>query len=219
MPVGGLDSMDRKKLTEAINKALEDKGKRKFTQSLEVIINARGIDFSKSENRVNIDIVLPKGKGGKGLKACVIAEQEIADKAKKAGADLVITSDEISSYSDQKKLKDLAENYFLLAQPNLMGQVAKSLGQYLGKRGKLPRPIVGDVQDMIGRSKNSIRVATKGKYLPVLQAFAGTEIMEVEDLTENAEAVYDSVKNKIGGEGNVKSVYVKLTMGKPVKVG
>jgi large subunit ribosomal protein L1 len=211
--------MDRKKLTEAINKALEDKGKRKFKQTLEIIINTRGVDFAKSENRVNIDIVLPKGKGGKALKACVIAEQQIADQAKKAGADLVITPDDISSYSDAKNLKDLAENYFLLAEPKLMAAIAKSLGQYLGKRGKLPRPIVGDVKEMINRSKNSIRVATKGKYLPVLQAFAGTEEMNPEDLAENAETVYDAVKAKIGGEGNVKSVYVKLTMGKPVKVG
>ncbi len=219
MPVGGLDSMDRKKLTEAINKALEDKGKRKFTQSLEIVINTRGVDFSKSENRVNIDIVLPKGKGGKALKACVIADDAVGDQAKKGGADLIITSAELPSYSDPKKLKDLAENYLLLAEPKLMAAVAKSLGQYLGKRGKLPRPIVGNVKDMITRSKNSIRVATKGKYLPVLHAFAGTEAMDPEDLTENAEAVYDTVKAKIGGDGNVKSVYVKLTMGKPVKVG
>jgi large subunit ribosomal protein L1 len=211
--------MDRKKLAEAVNKALEDKGKRKFTQSLEVIVNTRGVDFSKSENRVNIDIILPKGKGGKELKAAVIAEEAVADQAKKGGADLIISPGELPSYAEPKKLKDLAENYFLLAQPNLMGQVAKSLGQYLGKRGKLPRPIIGNVREMIEKSKNSIRVTTKGKYLPVLQAFIGTEEMTAEDLTENAEAVFDAVKAKIGGEGNVKSVYVKLTMGRPVKVG
>ncbi len=211
--------MERKKLTEAINKALEDKGKKKFAQSLELIINTRGVDFSKSENRVNIDILLPKGKGGKELKAAVIAEDAVGDQAKKGGAELVIAPGELPSYADPKKLKDLAENYFLLAQPNLMGQVAKSLGQYLGKRGKLPRPIIGNVKDLINNSKNSIRVATKGKYLPVLQAFVGTEKMSAEDLTDNAEAVYDAVKNKIGGEGNVRSVYVKLTMGRPVKVG
>jgi len=211
--------MNRKQLSEAINKALEDKGKRKFAQSLELIINTRGVDFSKSENRVSIDIILPKGKGGKELKAAIIAEEAIANQAKKGGADLIIRPDDIDSYSDPKKLKDLAENYFLLTQPNLMGQVAKSFGQYLGKRGKLPRPIIGDVTAMITSSKNSIRVTTKGKYLPVLQAFVGTENMTGDDLTENAETVYEAVKNKIGGEGNVKSVYVKLTMGKPVKVG
>ena len=60
--------LDKKKLSEALAKMLEDKGKRKFVQSAELIINMRGIDFSKSENRLNLDIVLPKGKGGKEYK-------------------------------------------------------------------------------------------------------------------------------------------------------
>jgi large subunit ribosomal protein L1 len=211
--------MDKKQLLTAIQKALEDKGKRKFTQSVEIIINARGVDFSKSENRVNLDIPLPKGKGGKELKVAVIGDEATTAQAKKAGADLIILPNEIESYKEPKKLKELAENYSLLAQPNQMAAVAKSLGQVLGKKGKLPKPIVGNIAQLIDSAKRSVRVTTKGKYLPVLQAFIGTENMSAEDLVENAEAVYEAVKNKIGGDGNIKSVYVKLTMGKPAKVG
>lgn len=209
--------MEKKKLTEALNKALEEKGKRKFKQSVELIINMRGIDFSKSENRLNLDIVLPKGKGGKALKCAVFAEPSVGADAKKAGADLIISPDEIPSWGEKTKAADLAENYFLLAEPKLMGVVAKSLGQYLGKRGKLPKPVVGNIAGVIERSKNSIRIVSKGKYLPVAHAFIGTESMETEELIENAEAVYDAVKTKVK-EGNIKSVYVKLTMGKPARV-
>ncbi len=209
--------MDRKKLTEAINKAMEDKGKRKFKQSVELIINIRGIDFSKSENRLNLDIVLPKGKGGKELKAAVFAEPGLADQAKKAGADLIIPPNKIEQYAEKSKVADLAKNYFLLAEPKLMGLVAKSCGQYLGKRGKLPKPVTGNIAGIIERSKKSVRIVSKGKYLPVAHALIGTESMGIEELLENAEAVYDAVKNRVK-EGNVKSVYVKLTMGKPVRV-
>ncbi len=208
--------MDKKKLVDAISRALEEKGKKKFKQSVELIINMRGIDFAKSENRLNLDIVLPKGKGGKELKSAVFAEGSTADDAKRAGADLIITPDQIPSYAEPAKLKDLSDNYLLLAQPNLMGQVAKSLGQALGKKGKLPRPMVGNIKELIGRSKNSVRITSKGKYLPVAQALIGTEAMSVDELTENAETVYDAVKNKVN-EGNIKSVYVKLTMGKPAR--
>ncbi len=208
--------MDKKKLVDAISKALEEKGKKKFKQSVELIINMRGIDFAKSENRLNLDIVLPKGKGGKELKSAVFAEGSTADDAKRAGADLIITPDQIPSYAEAAKLKDLSDNYFLLAQPNLMGQVAKSLGQALGKKGKLPRPMVGNIKELISRSKNSVRITSKGKYLPVAQALIGTEAMSLDELTENAETVYDAVKNKVN-EGNIKSVYVKLTMGKPAR--
>lgn len=209
--------MDKKKLAEAISKAMEEKGKKKFKQSVELIINMRGIDFAKSENRLNLDIVLPKGKGGKELRSAVFAEGSMADEAKKAGADLVIQPNDIAGWAEPAKVKDLAKNYFLLAQPNLMGVVAKSLGQTLGKRGKLPKPITGNIKDIIERSKKSVRIVSKGKYLPVAQALIGTEAMEGDDLLENAETVYDAVKNKVN-EGNIKSVYVKLTMGRPVRV-
>ncbi|MBU0532894.1 50S ribosomal protein L1 [Candidatus Micrarchaeota archaeon] len=210
--------MDKKKLEEAVNKALEDKGKRKFSQSVEIVINMRSIDFSKSENRLNLDILLPKGKGGKELKSAVFAEGSMADEAKKASADLVIGPNEITAYADKTKAVDLAENYFLLADPKMMGVVAKSLGQFLGKRGKLPKPITGNIKELIDRSKKTVRIVSKGKYLPTAQTIIGTETMSLDDLIENAEAVYDAVKNKVK-EGNIKSVYVKLTMGKPAKVG
>jgi len=208
--------VDKKKLKEAVEKALEDKEKRKFLQSVELIINTRAIDFSKSENRVNVDVLLPKGKGGKELKVAVIAEEAISAPAKKAGADLIISPNDIAGYADKEKLKDLADNYVLLAQPNLMGQVAKSLGQYLGPRGKLPKPITGNPSEMVEKAKKTVRIVTKGKYLPVLQAFVGTEKMSSDELVDNMEAVFDTIRSKVP-DSNIKSVFVKLTMGKAVK--
>ncbi len=208
--------MDRKKLEEAVKKALEDKGKRKFKQSVELIINTRGIDFTKPENRLNLNIVLPRGRG-KQLKVAVFADGEVADKAKKAGADLVITSDKIEEYKDKGKVKELAKKYALLAEPKLMGLVAKTCGQYLGRKGKLPRPLVGNVESMVKSARDSIRIVSKGKYLPTIHALIGSEDMEASALVENAEAVLEGIKSKVP-ERNIKSLYVKLTMGKPVKV-
>ncbi|MDD5337420.1 MAG: 50S ribosomal protein L1 [Candidatus ainarchaeum sp.] len=209
--------MDKKKLTEAITKALEEKGKRKFKQSLEIILNFRSIDFSKSENRLNLDIALPKGKGAKTPKVAVVGDEGIATQAKKAGADLTILPNEIPAYSAKDKLSMLASEYNMLAQPNQMATIAKSLGQYLGPRGKLPKPLVGNVKEAIERAKKSVRIASKGKYLPTAQAFVGTEEMPMQDLIDNAEAIYDAVRTKVP-EGNIKSAYVKLTMGKAVKI-
>jgi large subunit ribosomal protein L1 len=208
--------MDRKKLAGAIHKALEEKEKRKFKQSVEIIINMRSIDFSKSEHRLNLDIPLPKGKGGRELRSAVIADGSAADEARRAGADLIIVPSELPGYAAKEKVTDLADNYFLLAQPNLMGQVAKALGQYLGKRGKLPKPIVGNMKELIERSKKSVRIVTKGRYLPTVQALIGSESMSPADLLENAETVYDAVKAKVT-EGNIKSVFIKLTMGRPAR--
>jgi len=209
--------VDKKKLSAALEKVLEEKGKKKFMQSVEVIVNMRGIDFSKSENRLNLDIQLPKGKGGKEQKVAVIAEEAMGAEAKKAGADLVIHPGEISSWAAKDRITDLADHYIILAQPNLMGQVAKSLGQYLGPRGKLPRPLVGQVGQLIERSKKSVRIVSKGKYLPTAQALVGSENMPPDDLIDNIETVYESIRGKVG-EVNMKSMYLKLTMGRPARV-
>ncbi|MBM3229238.1 50S ribosomal protein L1, partial [Candidatus Parvarchaeota archaeon] len=49
------------------------------------------------------------------------------------------------------------------------------------------------------------------------QCLVGTEDMALEDLTENIDAVYERVKAKVT-EPSIKSVYLKLTMGKAIKV-
>lgn len=209
--------MDKKKIMDALEKMLGEKGKKQFKQSVELIINMRGIDFSKTENRLNLDIALPKGKGGKEPKIAVIGEESVTTPAKKAGVDLTISPAELPSYADRVKIRDLAEHYVLLAQPNLMAQVAKHLGQYLGPRGKLPKPIVGNMAELVEKARKSVRIVSKGKYLPTVQSLVGIETMPQEDLAENIDAVYDAVKSKVT-EGNIKSMFVKLTMGKPIRV-
>ena len=209
--------MDRKKITESINTALADKGKCKFTQSLEFIINFRGIDFAKAENRLNLDILLPKGKG-KEQKVVVFADSQIAFDAKNAGAAEVIDNSGIAKLAaDKGRLALLVKSSEFIAQPNLMINVGKSLGQVLGSRGKLPRPITGSVKDAIEQAKRRVRLVSKGKYLPVAQCLIGSEAMAVDDLVENFTAAYEKVKGKVI-EPNIKSIYVKLSMGKPVKV-
>jgi large subunit ribosomal protein L1 len=207
----------REALTKALEKALEDKGKRKFVQSVEMAINFRGVDFSKAENRINVDVALPKGRGKKANKVVVICDENLEREAKEAGADLIILPSQLPDYADKKKLKALAKDHFFLVQPNLMAQAARYLGRYLGPRGRIPKPLVGNVKAAVEQARRWVRLANRGKFLPTLHAFIGTEEMDVKDLVENAEAVLDAIKSKVP-ESNIKSVYVKLTMGKAVKV-
>ncbi|MGV8176881.1 MAG: 50S ribosomal protein L1 [Candidatus Bilamarchaeaceae archaeon] len=210
--------MDKTKLKKAVDAALsEGKGKKKFVQSVELVINFRGIDFTKTDNRLNMDISLPYGKGKKAPKVAVFGDENVGAEARKGGAELTILPGEIPAYSDKEKLKMLADGYVLLAQPNLMGPIAKSMGQYLGPRGKLPKPIIGNVGGLVGSIRKSVRIVSKGKYLPTAHVFVGTEEMKDDEILGNAEAVFESLKVKIP-ESNLKSAYVKLTMGKPVRI-
>lgn len=210
--------MDKKKLMDAISKALEEKGKRKFVQSVEFIINFRGVDFTKPENRLNLDIPLPNGKGGKEPQVIVIGDENFCAEAKKSGADQLLMPGELAALgTDLARLKALSAKSVFLAQPSQMGNVAKTIGQYLGPRGKIPKPLVGDMKSSIEKTRRSIRIASKGKYLPVAHALVGSENMDPQKIAENIEAVYEAVTKKVG-QPSIKSAYIKLTMGRPVKV-
>lgn len=208
--------MDKNSISTAISKALEDKGKKKFTQTLEAVFNFRGLDTSKPENRINLDIQLPKGRG-KVVPIVVFGEQSVALEAEKAGAKVFDSQGIVKLAGDKKQLKKLADVSEFVAAPNMMMVVGKNLGQVLGSRGRLPRPIVGPVPAAIEMAKSRVRLVSKGKYLPTVQCPIGSEAMSLNDLVENFEAVYEKVKNKVS-EPNIASIYVKLTMGAPVKM-
>lgn len=209
--------MDKKKIVTALEKALETKGKRKFNQTLEIIFNFRSIDMTKPENRLNLDVILPKGRG-KEVPVIVFADTAISTDAKKAGATQVYDKAGIEGLKGNKKeLKKIASKSEFIAAPQLMVEVGKNLGQVLGGRGKLPRAISGNVELAIKQAKSRVRILTRGKYLPTVSCAIGTESMSVSELTENFEAVYDKVKEKVG-EPTIANTYVKLTMGSAVKV-
>ena len=205
------------KVAKALAQALaEGRGKRKFRQSVDIAINFRDVDFSKPENRLNLDVVLPYAP--KAVEVAVFADGQLGVDAKKV-VPLVIASAEIPSYaSDKKKLGGLLK-YSLLSQTQLMAQIGKALGQALGGRGKLPKPIMpnANLADLVEKTKRTVSLRTKGKYLPVVHCIVGNEGMAEAQLVDNVAAVLDAVKAKVG-EAKVRSVLVKTTMGKPVAV-
>ena len=195
----------------------ENKNKRKFSQSVELAINFMGMDFAKQDNRLNLEVKLPNGKG-KVHKTMVFADDRgISDKAAQAGAK-VVPGGQLQSISTDKELQKELLEYELFAQPSLMPQIAKMFGQFLGPRGKMPRPLVGDINKMIGDATKSIYIRSKGKYLPTVHCMIGTEKMSTAELAANIDEVLNSVLKRVGGKQHLKSVYVKMTMSKPMKL-
>ena len=209
--------MDKHMIQRALDKALESKGSKKFTQSMEVIFNFRGVDTAKPENRINLDIILPKGRGKK-LPVVVFAEQAMALDAQKAGAEKVYGNVELQKMAaDKGEIRKLAKTCEFIAAPNMMINIGKTLGQVLGAKNRLPKPIVGSVADAVKMAQARVRLNSRGKYLPTVQCPIGSETMTVPDLAENFEAIYDKVKAKVT-ESSIASIYFKLSMGAPVRV-
>ncbi|MGC8648625.1 MAG: 50S ribosomal protein L1 [Candidatus Micrarchaeia archaeon] len=207
-----------KELFDKLNTFMnENKGKRKFAQSVDLIVNFREIDFSKPDNRLNMSIKLPKGKGRESKIMLFTDDKNVASKAESAGVKVVTAAEIPTIANDKKRLNELL-NYELLAQPALMPLIAKGLGQFLGPRNKMPKPIAGsDIQNIIKDISSTIYIKSKGKYLPTVHCSVGVEKMSNEDLAENIDEVINTFAKKFG-KLHIKSVYVKLTMSKPLRL-
>jgi len=209
-------ALDKKGIEKAVEQALANKSERKFTQSVDIAINFKDLDFKKPENRVNVDVALPHA--AKAVKVAVFAEGQLAVDAKKV-ADAIFSSADIPVFASDKKKQAELMQYSLLAAPQLMAVIGKQLGQVLGTKGKLPKPILPgmNLADLVAKTRSSVTLKVKGKMLPCLHCIIGKENMPKEQIVENALAVVEAILKKVP-EPNVASVYVKTTMGKPAKV-
>lgn len=206
-----LSPLDAVKLAKKLSK------KRNFVQSMDLAINLKNLDFKKPENRFTFEVQLPEGRGKK-QKIVFIADT--LEKQIKDYVDLVIPKNEIEKLGkDKKRLKKIAKNYdFFLAEVSVMSLVGRTLGIILGPRGKMPKPIPPNIkpEPIIDSMRKSVRIAVKS---PVVHIPIGTENMPDDKLIKNLEFVYNTLKEKLPkGKNNIKSIYLKLTMGKPVRV-
>jgi len=209
-----------KNILAAVKEVKSKSTKRKFSQSIDLAINLQNIDMKKPEGRIQERIELPNSVG-KEIKVCVIATGEMAFNAKKSGASLVIERAALEALvGDKKKQKDIAKNYDLfIAEAPLMPLVGRSLGASLGPRGKMPTPVPpnANIEEQIERHRKIVFVRMRGQ--PVLQCRVGNEDMADKEIAENVQAIVRRIEGKLKrGIKNVKSVYLKTSMGSAVKV-
>ena len=204
-------------LTEVIKKVKEETKQRKFTQAVELIINFKDIDVKKGF-ALNEIIQLPKTSSPATV--CVMATGDMSQKAKQANADAVIGTAELDKFATNKResRKFINKYDFFLADTKVMPLVGKTLGQFLGPRGKMPTPVPFDapIESFLQRFRSSIKLRTRASLS--ISCKIGDESMEDTDLAINAHAVISAIEKKLpNGEKNIKKIMIKTTMGKPVK--
>jgi len=214
-------SVEPKTIITALKEAKEKAGKRNFTQSVELIVTLQDIDMKSPEGRLQENIELPHPPPEKPNKVCVIATGELALRAKRANADLVIEKDELEALAGKKKeIRKLANEYdFFLAEAPLMPLVGKVLGAALGPRGKMPIPVPpnADIEGLLNKYRKTVVIRMRNQ--PVIQCRIGTENMSEEELAKNIQAVLKAIEGRMKrGIKNIKSIHVKTTMGAPVKI-
>lgn len=205
---------------EAVKKAKEESKPRNFTQSMDVIINVRDLDVKRPENRFNEEVTLPNGRG-KEVKIGVIADGELIVQAKNAGVDLVINKEDLEALGKDRKAAKRAANSvdFFVAQADMMPLVGRFLGPVLGPRNKMPKPVPATIKldPLLERLQNTVKVGIKQQ--PSIQIIVGSQDMADEEIAENIETVLTVLDRQLDkGRSQIKSMFIKTTMGPTVRV-
>jgi len=198
-----------------ISKALEElrKQKRKFMQSVDLIVNLQNFDVRKESINTFIQIPNPSPK-----KICGFL-------TRKSDACDVVLKDDFEKFKTDKEIKKFAKRYdFFIAAAGLMGAVATKFGRVLGPMGKMPSPQAGilavdddkSIKAMVEKMKKLIRIRTKENSIKLA---IGKEDMSDEEIKQNYEAVMHTLENALPkGKQNIKNILIKLTMTKPIKI-
>ena len=230
--------IDDKLLKKSINAAIEHsvikkegfKDKvRKFDESIDLIINLKDLNLNDPKQRIDKEIVLPNNTiTSDKPNVCVIASDEILLEARKLGLETIDTDGLVQLNNEEKKVKKkFVKKYdFFIVEDKMMPSVARYLARFLGPLGKMPKPfpsgygIVSSPEDLkvaIERYLKIIRIQLKKQLL--IQVKIGKKSMEEERVFENLKAVVDYIADQMPHKyNNIKSMFLKTTMGHPIKV-
>jgi large subunit ribosomal protein L1 len=188
-------------------KELRKEKKRKFPQTVDLIINLRNFDAKKQS--INLSVDLPYKFKEKKICAFLTKKSELVD---------TITKPEFGKYKD-KELKKLVSKYdFFIAAASLMPAIATSFGRVLGPIGKMPSPQLGILQEENNKAIEYVlnkinKVARIRSKEPSLKIAVGKEDMKDEEIVYNK--ILDALPRK---KENLKSILIKFTMTKPRKI-
>ena len=205
---------------ELIEKLLTDVKKNCTTKFDESIDLSFQVNNKQKKGEVNIRTVvnLPGGNGKK-VKVAVVCEDEKAQDAKDAGADIV-GSDE---FIDQIKAGELNFEK-LICTPGMMIKLSK-LGKILGPKGLMPNPKLGSVSDNI---KQAVTDAKSGQAEirndkdGNIGVSIGKKSFHDDQLLKNYYAILDTLekeKSNLTLKGDlIKNAFVTSSMGISYKV-
>ena len=205
---------------ETIEKLLPELKKNcttKFDESLDLSFR---INNKQKKSEVNIRTVvnLPGGTGKK-VKVAVVCEDNKAQDAKDAGADIVGSDDLV------ERIKGGELNFEkLICTPGMMIKLSK-LGKVLGPKGLMPNPKLGSVSENIKEAVTNAKsgqVEIRNDKDGNIGVSIGKKSFSDDQLLKNYNAILDALEkeksnNTLKGD-LIRSVFATSTMGVSYKV-
>lgn len=188
----------------------------KFDQTVEIHMRL-GIDYTQADQLLRGSVVLPHGIG-RTQRVVVFAKGDLAEEAKKAGADEVGQEDLAAKIRDGWTDFDVC-----IAAPDMMGLVGP-LGRVLGPRGLMPSPRAGTVTPDVARVVKEYKagkVEFRNDKGGNIHAVVGKMSFDPEKLVENIQAFVNYVQSlkPAAVKGTyIRSITIKATMSPGVRV-
>ena len=204
-------------IENAVKKVRESK-KRKFTESVEILVSLRDVNLKDPSQRFNLETKVPHALKTK-INLAIFAEGDLAVKADAIENFTVINKDQMEQFSKEvKRAKALADsNDFFLADRQFMPLVGRFFGKVLGPRGKMPKPILPNVDLDSLQDEYARTIRLRVRENPCINARVATLENSDEEIVENIQSALTSIQNKLPrGSQQIRKVYVKSTMGPSV---
>ena len=207
---------DKKYNLEEAVELLTSFNRPKFDESIEVAINL-GVDPKHADQIVRGTVALPNGIG-KDIKVLVFAKDNLAEEAKKAGADFVGSDDMVEKVKGGWTGMDV-----VVATPDMMAEVGK-LGKILGPRGLMPNPKTGTVTMDIAKAVTEVKagkIEFRVEKNGIIHNSIGKVSFSKGKIVENARVFIEAIlkaKPQAAKGTYMKKVTITSTMGPGIKL-
>lgn len=204
-------------ITEMRNKKVKD---RKFVETVELQVSLKDYDPQKDKRFVG-SVRLPTVPRPK-LKICIIADAKHAEEVAKNNLDVEVTDLEaLKKFNKDKKLvKGWAKKYaLLLASDTVLKKVPVVVGPILNRINRFPQVVTHNTP--LAQTLEDTRASVKFqlKKVTCMACAVGRVDMSDEDLRANIMMALNFLASLLKkGWHNLKTVNIKTTMGKPVKI-
>eukprot|EP01132_Coremiostelium_polycephalum_P000642 gene642-795_t len=215
---GGVSSEQvRQTVTAVFAEAKE--AKRGFVETVELQVNLKNYD-TKKDKRFSGQIKLSTVTKPK-YSVCIMGDQQHCDEAAKIGAEFMdIEALKKIGPKNKKALKKLAKKYdAFLASDTILRQIPKLLGPGLNRVGKFPTLLTHaeDMATKINEVKSTVKFQLK-KVLCLAVAVGHVQLTEREVATNVVQSINFLVSLLKKGWQNIKTLYVKSSMGKSHRI-
>ena len=193
---------------------------RKFTETVELQISLKDYDPQKDKRFVG-SVRLPNVPRPK-LKICLIADAKHAEEVAKHNVDVEVTDlDTLKKFNKDKKLvKGWAKKYtLLLASDTVLKKVPVVVGPILNRINRFPQVVSHNTP--LTQALDDVRASVKFqlKKVTCLACAVGRIDMTDEELATNIMMALNFLASLLKkGWHNLKSVVIKTSMGKPIRL-